>query len=250
MAHKKEWFAEWFDSKYYHTLYKSHDEQEAKAAVDNLLRALALSPGARVLDLACGKGRHSRYLAAQGFDVTGLDISSASIRFARQFEQEQLHFYQHDMRLPFRHNYFDATMNMFTSFGYFDTDEDHQRTLHVIAKGLRTGGLLLLDFFNSHWVRANIVPSDTKVVDGITFQLEKRIADGHVYKSVRFEAEGRPFEFRERVRLFDLSDFERMFERAGLVLRQCYGGYDLRPYEAQTSKRLILIAEKNSHATT
>jgi SAM-dependent methyltransferase len=244
MAQQKEWFVDWFDSKYYHTLYKSRDEEEAKDALDNLLRALSLPTGSRILDLACGKGRHSRYLAAQGFDVTGLDISSASITFARQFEHEQLHFYQHDMRLPFRHNYYDATMNMFTSFGYFDSDADHLRTLQVIAKGLKKGGLLLIDFFNSQWVRDNIVSRDHKVIDGISFFLEKSITGGYVYKKVSFEAEGKSFEFKERVRLFDLSDFEAMFRQSGLVLMQHYGDYDLSPFDA-TSKRLILVAKQD-----
>ena len=114
---QKEWFADWFDSPYYHILYQKHDEADARAALDQLLHALHLKEGSRVLDLACGKGRHARYLADRGFDVTGLDISNQSIAFARQFEHDRLHFYQHDMRLPFRINYYDAVVNFFTSFG-------------------------------------------------------------------------------------------------------------------------------------
>jgi len=134
---KKDWFSAWFDSPYYHTLYKSRDEEEAQNTLDNLLRALDLPEGAQILDLACGKGRHSRYLASKGFDVTGLDISDASITFARQFEHERLAFFQHDMRVPFRFNYFDAVMNMFTSFGYFETDRDHLLALSNIQTGLK-----------------------------------------------------------------------------------------------------------------
>ncbi|MDO8365806.1 MAG: methyltransferase domain-containing protein [Saprospiraceae bacterium] len=241
---KKEWFAEWFDSPYYHQLYKSRDENEAKAALDNLLRALQLSPGSRVLDLACGKGRHSRYLAEKGFAVTGLDISPASILFARQFEHAQLEFYQHDMRKSFRINYFDAVMNMFTSFGYFKTDTDHLLALKNVSKDLRSGGLFLLDYFNARFVHQNLLRSEEKTVDRITFSLKRWVRNGYVFKSVEFQAAERILHFQEQVRLFELFDFESLLSKAGLRLSQTYGDYDLSEFDPNTSKRLILIAEK------
>ncbi len=241
---KREWFAEWFDSPYYHTLYKNRDENEARRVLDNFLRALDLPQGARVLDLACGKGRHSRYLAEKGFDVTGLDISAASILFARQFEHERLAFYQHDMRQPFRVNYFDAVVNFFTSFGYFHHDRDHILTLKNVWKNLRPGGLFLLDYFNSEWVRRQLVHHEHKIVDGIPFDIRKSIRGGHVFKTIDFVTGGRHFAYRERVRLFTLADFEALFEVAGLRLRTVYGSYDLDPFDPATSKRLVLIAEK------
>ena len=239
-----EWFAEWFDSPYYHILYHHRDEQEAKAALDSLLSALQLPAGARILDLACGKGRHSRYLAEQGFDVTGLDISDASISFARQFEHAHLHFYRHDMRLPYRHNYFDAVMNMFTSFGYFDNDRDHLRSLRNVALGLKQGGVLLLDFFNSEYVRRRLVPSDTKVIDQIAFRMTRHADARYVHKTVDFEHEGLAYHFEESVRLFTEADFRHLLEAAGLELRQTFGEYQLAPFDALQSPRLILIAVK------
>ncbi len=244
MYMRKEWFVEWFDSPYYHMLYKSHDEYEAKKALDNLLHALNLHPGARILDLACGKGRHSRYLAEKGFDVTGLDISTSSISFARQYEHARLAFYQHDMRFPFRANYFDAVMNMFTSFGYFKTDRDHLLTLKNVWKNLRPGGLFLLDFFNSEWVRRNLVRSEIKTIDNIEFHLKRTIRGGHVYKHVEFVLGGRGLDFHERVRLFTLADFQQLIKDSGLELVRTYGGYDLSEFEPLRSKRLIMIARK------
>lgn len=241
---KKEWFAEWFDSPYYHTLYKNRDENEAQKTLDNLLKALDLPAGARILDLACGKGRHARYLAEKGFDVTGLDISDASITFARQFEHEHLAFYQHDMRHPFRINYFDAVMNMFTSFGYFETDRDHLLALKNVYRDLKPGGLFLLDYFNSEWVRQNLVRSDVKTVDGIEFHLKKNIQGEHVFKTVEFTTGSKHFHFRERVRLFSLTDFQTLFSSAGLKLQCIYGSYNLDSFSAIDSKRLIIIAQK------
>jgi SAM-dependent methyltransferase len=241
---KNEWFAEWFDSPYYHTLYQKHDDKDAQHALDNLLSAMHLSREARVLDLACGKGRHARYLADKGFDVTGLDISEKSIAFASQFAHDRLNFYQHDMRLPFRINYYDAVVNFFTSFGYFDNDADHLRSIHNISKGLKPKGLLLLDYFNSDWIRQHLVPSEHKVLDGITFHLTKWLEGGHVFKRVEFTADGHDFQFQERVRLFDLPDFKMLTSQSGLQLKAVYGGYDLSAFDPATSTRLIILAEK------
>ncbi len=241
---KKEWFLEWFDSPYYHVLYRSHDDSEAHLAIDAFLQPLDLAPDARVLDLACGKGRYARYLAEKGFDVTGLDISEASISYARQFEQEQLAFYQHDMRKPFRSNYFDAVLNMFTSFGYFNTDHDHLVTLKNVYQQLRPGGLFLLDFFNTTAVCQNLIPEQVKTIEGIDFHLQKEIQDGVVYKTVDFTLTGQPYHFQERVRLFTLTDFQVLFAAANLRIRQTYGDYQLSPFDEKTSSRLILIAEK------
>lgn len=241
---KKEWFAEWFDSSYYHLLYKSRDEQEAKNSLDKLLSALTLAPGARIMDLACGKGRHSRYLAEKGFQVTGLDISEASIEFARQFETEHLEFFQHDMRKPFRANYFDGVLNMFTSFGYFETDLEHLHALQSIATNLKVGGVFLLDYFNSETVKANLVPTETKESEGVTFELSKWIDKGHVYKKVMFDHAGHHISHTESVRLFGLDDFQKLFSACNLKIKQAYGDYDLSEFDAEVSKRLILVAEK------
>ena len=115
----KTWFKDWFNSPYYHNLYFKRDENEAAAFIDNLVNYLSPAPGSKMLDVACGRGRHSIQLAAKGFDVTGIDLSEDSINYALQFEKDNLHFYQHDMRLPFRINYYDFAFNFFTSFGYF-----------------------------------------------------------------------------------------------------------------------------------
>lgn len=239
---KKEWFAEWFDSPYYHLLYKNRDESEAQRSLDNLLGALQLPDGARILDLACGKGRHARYLATKGFDVTGLDISFASIAFARQFEHEKLAFYQHDMRLPYRVHYYDAIVNMFTSFGYFEHDRDHLMTLQNVRKGLKSGGLFLLDYFNAEWVRRHLVHDDKKSIDNVDFHLKRSLRGQYVYKTVEFQTGGKHFHFREKVRMFERADFERLFAASGMRILKIYGGYDLAPYDPTASKRLILLA--------
>lgn len=239
-----EWFENWFDSPYYHILYKSHDDTEAKVSINNLLKALALPEKAFVLDLACGKGRHARYLAECGFEVTGVDISASNIAYARHFEHDHLRFYVHDMRFPFRYNFFDGIVNFFTSFGYFNSDQDHLRSLRNVEKGLKPGGLFLLDYFNSNWVSQNLVQSEVKHLDGIDFYLKRNIRGGYVFKHIEFETGGRHFRFRERVRLFSAEELHTLLAASGLKVCQQFGGYDLQEFNADQSKRLILIAEK------
>ena len=125
------WFANWFDSPYYHLLYKNRDEEEAEHFIDNLIAQLQLKKGSRIIDIACGKGRHATYFHKKGMYVVGVDLSANSIAKAKENEKENLQFAVHDMREIFKKNYFDIATNLFTSFGYFDNNEDEQEAINV-----------------------------------------------------------------------------------------------------------------------
>ncbi len=241
---QKEWFKYWFDSPYYHLLYRNRDEIEAQQFIDALLEKLRPRPGDAVLDLACGKGRYSCYLEKKGLDVTGIDLSKASIEYARQFETANLSFFTHDMRLPFSFNRFDYVFNFFTSFGYFDSEADHLKTLKNVKDGLKNGGQFVLDFFNSGHVVNHLISRETKTIEGIHFELYKRIEGRYVVKTIDFEDLGQRWVFEERVCLFYLEDFERLFALAGLKLLEVFGDYRLGQFDLDNSPRLILIAQK------
>lgn len=241
---KKEWFETWFDSPYYHLLYRKHDQADAERSLDNLLTTVQLAPGARILDLACGRGRHACRLSHLGFDVTGLDLSEQNIAYARRMESERLEFFVHDMRKPFRSNYFDAVFNMFTSFGYFRSEQEHLAVLKQVWCNLRPQGWFLLDFFNSNRVKQQLSPSEERNIDGVYFHIRRRLEGDRVFKSIQVDTGKEQYIFSESVRLFSLEDFERMFAVAGLQLRQVFGGYDLASYLPDLSDRLILVAQK------
>ena len=237
------WYENWFDSPYYHILYKNRDESEAEGFIDRLLDILSPAPEARILDLACGRGRYSRHLADKGYDVTGVDLSVQSITFARQFERDNLSFFTHDMRLPFRTNYFDFIFNFFTSFGYFEQEKDDVKTLRNVAIGLRPGGVFVLDFFNSQYVTDRLTGREEKEIDGIRFAIHKRVEGRHILKTIDFQDQGKDWHFEERVRLLMPEDFERMFSAAGLDIQKTYGDYQLQPFHRKESTRLILVAQ-------
>jgi SAM-dependent methyltransferase len=254
---RKEWFAGWFDSPYYHILYQNHNEQEAQNFINALIghltpQYLAQHPDMarypnpqgqiRILDLACGKGRHSRYMASKGFDVTGIDLSTQSIEFARQSETDNLTFYQHDMRKSFRINYFDFIFNFFTSFGYFDKDEDNILALRKVRESLKPYGVFVLDYFNSESVKSTLKTDYAQKAGGIDFHIKKRIEHGHVIKTIKFKASGVEYKFQEKVRLFLLKDFEYLCAASGLKIVEKFGDYDLNTFDEKTSKRLIIKA--------
>ncbi|PCH65390.1 MAG: hypothetical protein COC01_09740, partial [Bacteroidetes bacterium] len=169
-AEEPVWFEDWFNSPYYHILYKNRDETEAKLFIDNISLSLNIKNNAKVFDLGCGRGRHAIYLSQKGNDVIGIDISPENIRYARELKNNtefnkvegKASFYVHDMRIPFKTNYFDYVVNLFTSFGYFEKDEENYLTISAAAKALKPNGYLVIDFMNAKKVMDNLVEDETK----------------------------------------------------------------------------------------
>ncbi|HEY0261529.1 MAG TPA: class I SAM-dependent methyltransferase, partial [Chitinophagales bacterium] len=150
------WFENWFDTEYYHLLYSHRNDDEAQQLISRLIDFLQLKNASKILDVACGKGRHSKYFAQCGMNVTGIDLSENSIHFAKQFANEKLHFSTWDMREVFAENEFDVVVNLFSSFGYFDDAEDDKRAINAMKKSLKKGGFLILDFMNPEYIVRNL----------------------------------------------------------------------------------------------
>ncbi|KXK46624.1 MAG: Cypemycin methyltransferase [Bacteroidetes bacterium ADurb.Bin141] len=239
----KEWFQSWFDSPYYHILYKHRDESEAAQLIDNLLNFLNPAKGSDILDIACGKGRHSIYLAGKGFRVTGLDLSQQNILSCRKYENDNLEFYEHDMREIFRTNNYDVALNLFTSFGYFDREHDNLRALRSAALALKPGGYFVLDYFNPVKVSNSSAKSISKTIDGIDFSIVKETIDGRVNKFISFQDKGQTVHFKESVQLITEEKFRDYFEQTSLKVLKVFGDYNLNSYETD-SPRLIFITQK------
>lgn len=240
-----DWFEKWFDSPFYKILYQNRDEREAQEFVETLLAHLQPPAGSRMLDIACGEGRFARQLAEHGYDVTGIDISHASIENAIASEQDNLHFYVQDMRFPFYINYFDFAFNFFTSFGYFRYQRDHQMAARSFAASLKPGGTLVVDYLNLEQVLSQLVPEDVVHRGSYTFHISRRYEHKHIIKDIQFkDADNRQRHFTESVAGFTLEDFTTMFGHAGMTLEAAYGDYKLSAYDALTSPRMIMIFKK------
>ena len=238
------WYKEWFDSPYYHILYQHRDENEARYFVENLLAHLNLAPASKVLDLACGRGRHALKLHEYGLDVTGIDLSSFNIQYAKQFETKGLQFLEADMREFLGSSTYQCIFNLFTSFGYFSNPGDNLKAMEVIAQALLPSGLLVLDFMNVTKVVPDLVHQESKTIKGIPFVLKRFAENGFVIKDISFSDRGHDYHFQEKVRMLTLEDFEKLLKETGLVLEEVFGDFNLAPFHPETSERLILIARK------
>lgn len=241
-----EWYRAWFDSPYYHKLYLSRDEEEAQKFISRLLTHLNPPAASRMLDAGCGRGRHARFLATKGFDVTGTDLSFNSIHFAKQYENENLHFYQHDMRLPCWINYFGFAFNFFTSFGYFATRREHDDAMRSLAQSLKPGGVLLFDYLNVHYAEDHLVHNEAKMIDGTEYQIHRWHDSTHFYKRIVVidEALDAPLQFTEKVAKFTLGDFTDMLAFQKIQVRDVFGDYNLNPYDVRKTPRLIVVGHK------
>jgi len=237
---KKQWYASWFDTPFYHILYMDRDHSEAQSFMDTLTNYLNLPEHGKILDLACGKGRHSMYLNALGYDVTGVDLSENSIAYAKKFENDTLHFQVHDMCQPLNQT-FDAVFNLFTSFGYFEKDEDNLNTIKAIKAELNETGFGVIDFMNSDYVIGHLIPEDDRVIQNIKFHQKRYAKDGYIFKDIQFSHKNEHYNFLERVKALTLEDFESLFEQADVHLLDVFGDYKLRKFDKHKSERLVMI---------
>lgn len=240
------WFKDWFNSPYYHQLYFQRDESEAAAFIDTMLDHLKPPQNSRMLDVACGKGRHSVQLASKGFDVTGIDLSADSIDEALTLSSENLHFFRHDMRLPFWINYFDYAFNLFTSFGYFSRKREHDNAVRTIAQSLKKNGYFIMDYLNVHYAEDHQVHKSELELNGVNYFIVKWFDEDHFYKKITVEDDelDEPLIFTEKVAKFTLGDFTDMFAYQGMQITEVFGDYKLAGYDVRKSPRLIMIAKK------
>ncbi len=242
---KKKWYESWFDSPFYHILYKDRDMEEAANFIDTLIDFLQPDKDSKIMDLACGKGRHAFQLAEKGFDVTGLDLSPQSIYTAKKKCLPNLQCAVHDMRIPYKIGYFDYVFSFFTSFGYFDEVKDDIAVLKSVYQNLKEGGYYILDFLNERQVTKKLKAYEEKLIDGITFKISKKTENGFVYKNIQFTFEETPYSFTERVRLIDETEMKHLFQQSNLKIIHTFGDYQLGNFEAANSPRLIIIAQKD-----
>ena len=242
----QEWFEDWFDSPYYHILYKQRSEDEASEFVEKLVTYFDLTSPTTLLDLACGKGRHSLAFAKHGLDVTGVDLSKNSIEYASQFENDHLHFYVHDMRRTFRSNYYDIVCNLFTSFGYFKTKHDNSLAAKSMFDAVKKNGHVLIDFVNRNFAIQNIEAKREEIVqhDQIKFVIKRHYTKSRLTKEIAIYDDTKELHFEESLSSFTLTEMKDLFESVGFIHSKSFGNYQLDDYNETSSPRMILIFTK------
>ncbi|WP_133943661.1 SAM-dependent methyltransferase [Epilithonimonas xixisoli] len=239
-----QWFEEWFDTPYYHILYNNRDYKEAENFLNLLTDFLKLEKNSKIIDLACGKGRHSVYLNKLGYDVLGLDLSEQSISFDKQFETETLKFQVHDMRNPIESEPVDAVFNLFTSFGYFETEAEDKSVFQSVSDVLKDDGYFVLDFLNAEFVKNAIVPQSSSEKENIVFNINKKIENNHIIKEIDFEDKGEKFHFFEKVKLTSAEKIHQYAQEFGFELVKRWGDYQLNDFDESSSPRCINLFKR------
>ena len=233
---------DWFDSDYYHILYKHRDYSEARNFIDNIIEYLDLKKGSKILDLACGIGRHSIYLDEIGFKVVGTDKSPNNIKKAKASQNQSLSFLQMEMIDNTNHKY-DGIFNLFTSFGYVNHDYN-LKTIKNIERQLKDNGTIIIDFMNTLFVKNNLVIEETKVIDDLSFKIKRRSDGKHIYKEIKFN-DKKDYFFQEKVMDLSLNDFENYLKRYSLKVIKTFGDYNLNEFDIKNSERLIMVIKKS-----
>jgi SAM-dependent methyltransferase len=195
-----------------------------------------------LLDLACGKGRHSIYLNKLGYNVIGADLSKNSIKLAKKFENKSLKFVEHDMRNRFKTK-FDVILNLFTSFGFFEDDNEDINVLKNIKKGLNQKGIAVIDFMNAKKVILDLVPEEVQIIEGITFKISRYVKNGFIVKEINFDADGEHHTYFEKIKSLDLTKINSYLDSVGFKIKHTFGNYQLDSFNEETSDRLILVLE-------
>lgn len=242
------WFETWFDTPYYHILYKDRDFAEAENFITLLINHLNIKTDSKIIDLACGKGRHSVFLNKMGYQVLGLDLSQQSIEHNKKFENSTLKFEVHDMRNEIfpqiSSEKVSAVFNLFTSFGYFDDENDDRKVFQSISNVLKENGFFVLDFLNEKWVENTLNEEETTTKEGIDFIIQKRIENQNIIKDIRFKDRGKDYHFFEKVKLHTLEEISSYAEEFGFERVEIFGDYHLNQFDLETSPRCINIFKK------
>lgn len=244
MSQTKEWFEDWFSSSYYDLLYSHRDEKEAALFLEQLLLRLNLKPEACVWDLACGKGRHAKFLADKGFQVIGTDLSEPFICYANQFKRPGLEFLRQDMRSAPPRNDFDIVLNLFTAFGYFNDQSDDLLVLQQVYQSLKPGGILVLDYINIQFALNHLIPTEVYHQNGMEIKINRAHEGNRITKKIEIWDNGVTHHFQESIHCLYQADFVKLFSKANFRILECWGNYNSMPFEDSTSERMVWIVQK------
>ena len=232
----------WFNSEYYHILYKNRDKKEAEFFINNLIKKLKIKKKSKILDLACGVGRHSFYLNKKGMNVIGIDNSENNIKKAKKFENKFLKFKKKEMTEDYGQE-FDFIFNLFTSFGYIN-EKHNLNTFKSINNSLINHGILVIDYLNVFKLKEELVEKETKKIGNIFFNIKRSFKDNFIVKKIKIKDNNEIFYFEERVMELTKNDFQDYLKKFNFEILDVYGNYNLEKYH-KNSERLIMIIKKS-----
>ncbi|MEI7811269.1 MAG: class I SAM-dependent methyltransferase [Ignavibacteria bacterium] len=242
-----DWFKDWFASDEYTEVYRHRDNEDAKNLFELILTNVPVHPGSTVFDIACGAGRHSLLFAVRHCKVTGFDLSLNLLRTAkRQADASglKLNLFNADLRSLCVKGKFDIIVNLFTSFGYFESDEDNFLLFRNAGRLLNNGGYFIFDFFNEVHLRNALVPVSSERIAGKEVIQKRRIVNDRINKEIIIKDGETERTYFESVRLYNHNQIILQFEKEGFFIQKIFGDYDGKEFNSGLSPRIIIIARR------
>lgn len=243
----KQWYEDWFNTKEYLEVYRHRNDAEARQLVDLIIGFTEPAEGGKVLDLACGAGRHSLLFARRGFHVTAVDLSDKLLAVAKKTAEEnnvKINFIKSDIRHFSVDKKFDLVLNLFTSFGYFDSDEENFRLFTTAHNLLEDEGSFVFDYFNSKFLADNLVDKSEEKLNGSRLVQKRYIENNRVIKDIFIKENGDERHYKESVRMYGRDELVAAMENAGLRIKNILGGFNGEGFDEKKSQRIIIIARK------
>lgn len=240
---EKKWYEEWFETKYYDILYNKRDNKEAELFLNNLFKYIKPNKKSNFIDIACGSGRHTNYIGKLGYKITGFDLSINKIKKAKKQQNNNSSFYVHDMKKVYKENHFDYVLNLFTSFGYFETKNENQKVINNFHKTLNKKGKLIFDYINFNKILNNFNKKETKEIDNIKFKIEKKIEQNKLIKKIEV-TDSKKHKYEEILMILKYNEIIKMIENEKFKISKIFGDYKLQDFKINQSPRLIIIADK------
>jgi SAM-dependent methyltransferase len=240
-----DWYRTWFDSPYYRDVYSHKDKNEASDFADLIQKEISPDKNWNILDFCCGAGRLSIELAKRGYKVDGFDLSEKLLSMVKEASQKlrlNLHLEVCDMRNFNRFNCYDLTISFFTSFGYFN-DVENKKVFLNMCNSIKQGGWLVLDFFNSDFVRETLVDKDERFENDYRVIQKRWIENNRINKEITIKNNGNSNVFIESVQIYSKEELTNMFESAELKVQKVCGDYKGSDFSSD-GQRTIIFAQK------
>lgn len=244
---KSEWYKDWFNTDDYLLVYKHRDKSEADQLKNLVLKNIDEEKINYVLDMACGAGRHAISFALKGFDVTAVDLSENLLNTARsnaEKEKVKVNFVLSDIRNFQSEKKFDLVLNLFTSFGYFEIDEENAKVIQKAYEVMNNGGWFVLDYLNKNFILNNLIPITVENVSGRTITQIREIKNNRIEKNIRIKNNGKENNYLESVRLYSKSEIINMLEKTGFKVIKIFGDFSGSNFDVNSSPRLIVFSKK------
>ena len=247
----KEWFTEWFYHPLYLRVYSHRDEAEARTCLETIIHKTGLEnltpSDVRVMDIACGAGRHALEFARLGFTTRANDLSPFLLECTRSQaarENISIECTRQDMRHISVENTYDLVVQLFSSFGYFKTKKEDLQVLRNVHRALKKDGRYILDLINPVYLKKNLNPSSSRTIDDLIVSEQRRIEADRVIKQITIRSPDDSVTFEESVRLYRIEIIGDMLASAGFEIKEIFGDYEGLAFDEQTSPRLLLFARK------